>query len=176
MIHFVELSESGHTHFAKELFEKAFPEEERPPFATVRDREQENFHFLVATLEDDEPVGILTYWTFEEFAYVEHFAIANQYRNMGFGKACMLNLMNQYPDQLVLEIELPNTEQAESRLEFYSDLGLTQNPQEYIQPSYYGNRLEVPMLIMSKYELDDEEFEEMRQILYKEVYNFVPKL
>jgi len=174
MIQFTELSESGHTHYAKDLFESAFPKEERPPFATVRDREHPNFHFLVASLGDDEPVGILTYWTFDEFVYIEHFAIDSEHRNMGFGKACMLELMNQYPDQVLFEIEMPNTEEAEHRLEFYTDLGFTQNANDYIQPSYYGKGLEVPMIIMSKYELDDEEFEEVRNILYKEVYDFTP--
>ncbi|MCQ2298822.1 MAG: GNAT family N-acetyltransferase [Bacteroidales bacterium] len=175
MIQFTELSESGHSHFAKDLFESAFPEEERPPFAAVRDREQSNFHFLVATINDDEPVGILTFWTFEEFAYIEHFAIDEEYRNLGFGKACILEFMNQYPDQVVLEIELPNTEQAEHRLEFYSDLGFEQNPLPYTQPSYYKNELAVPMLILSKYELDDEEFAEVVNVLYKEVYHFSQK-
>ncbi len=176
MINFVELSESGHNHFAKDLFEKAFPEEERPPFAAVRDRDQSQFHFLVATIDDDDPIGILTYWTFEEFAYIEHFAVAPEYRNLGFGKACILNFMSLFPDQVILEIEMPTTEAAEHRLEFYTDLGFTQNPNDYMQPSYRENKLEMPMIIMSKYELDDEEFAETVQILYKNVYHFTPKL
>ena len=172
----IERSESGHSHFAKDLFESAFPKEERPPFAAVRDREQSNFHFLVATLGEDDPVGILTYWTFPQFVYIEHFAIHPNFRDKGFGKACMLEFMNQFPDQVLFEIEMPNTEQAEHRLEFYTDLGFTPNGNDYMQPSYYGKRLEVPMIIMSKYELDDEEFEEVRNTLYKDVYGFEAKL
>lgn len=172
MIQLTNLSASGHNHFAKDLFESAFPREERPPFAAVRDREQENFHFLVATIDDDEPVGILSYWTFPEFTYIEHFAIHEDYRDKGFGKACMLEFMNQYPDQMLFEVEMPNTDQAERRMEFYTDLGFQQNPNEYMQPSYYGKGLAVEMTIMSKYELDDEEFDEVRNILYHEVYNY----
>ena len=94
-------------------------------------------------------------------------------RGRGMGKATMLSFMSQYPDQLVLEIELPSTEQADRRLEFYTDLGFTRNPQEYWQPSYRGkNKLALQMIVMSKYELDDGEFEEMRHILYREVYHF----
>ena len=171
MIDFVPLSESGHNHFAKELFETAFPEEERPPYAAVKNREQPNFHFLVATIDDDEPIGILTYWEFAEFAYIEHFAIEEEFRNKGFGKGCILDFMLKHPDQVVLEIEKPVNEEAEHRLEFYTDLGFTQNPQEYIQPPYRKNGKPVPMIVMSKYELDDGEFEEVRQQLYREVYH-----
>ncbi len=175
MIEFTTLSESGHHHFAKELFEESFPKEERPPFSQLEDRDENNFHFLVATIDDDEPIGILSYWTFEEFTYIEHFAIAKEYRGQGLGRAVFLNFMMQHQDQVVLEIELPNTETAEHRLEFYGDMGFTRNPQEYWQPSYDGKRLAIPMIIMSKYELDDGEFEDVKQILYTNVYRYTPK-
>ena len=87
MIDFEPLSESRHSHFAEKLFESAFPEEERPPFRSLEDRD-ERFHFLVATI-DDEPLGILTYWVFEEFVYIEHFAIDKEFRNQGLGKAAI---------------------------------------------------------------------------------------
>lgn len=170
MIQFEPLSESRHHHFAKELFESAFPEEERPPFSTLDERDN-RFHFLVATL-DDEPLGILTYWVFDEFAYIEHFAIDSDYRNRGLGKATMLTFMAQHPDQVVLETEMPSTEVADHRLEFYTDLGFTRNPQSYWQPNYHGEGLALQMIVMSKYELDDGEFDEIRQVLYREVYRY----
>lgn len=174
MIQLTPLAESDHPHFAKELFESAFPDEERPPFGEIKKRNTDNFHFLVATLEDDEPVGILTYWTFEEFVYIEHFAIAEELRNQGLGKAVFLNFLSQQTQQIILEVELPNTEVADHRVEFYASMGLFQNTQEYWQPSYNKkeNVLKLPMLVMSKYELDDDEFDEMRQILYKNVYHY----
>ena len=115
----------------------------------------------------------MTYWVFEDFAYIEHFAIDKEYRNQGLGKATMLSFLSQHPDQVVLETELPSTEQADHRLEFYTDLGFTRNPQEYWQPSYYGKQeLALQMIVMSKYELDDGEFDDMRDVLYKEVYHY----
>ena len=170
MIQFETLSESRHQHFAKELFESAFPHEERPDFDTLEDRD-ERFRFLVAIL-DDEPLGIVTFWTFDDFTYIEHFAIDKEYRNRGLGKATMLAFMTQYPDQVVLETELPSTEQADHRLEFYTDLGFTRNPQEYWQPNYHGRGLALQMIVMSKYELDDGEFGDVQKVLYQEVYHY----
>ena len=169
MITFTNLADSDHSHFAQELFEEAFPEQERPPFSIIRQRDAGKFHFLVADNGDD-PVGILTYWTFEDLVYVEHFAIAEELRNQGLGKAVFLNFLSQQTEQVVLEVELPNTEEADHRVEFYASMGFFSNPQPYIQPAYREGGVEVPMLIMSKYELDDDEFAEIQRLLYREVY------
>ena len=169
MITFTNLADSDHSHFAQDLFEEAFPEQERPPFSSLRHRDAGKFHFLVAENGDD-PVGILTYWTFDELVYVEHFAIDEDLRNQGLGKAVFLNFLSQQHDQVVLEIELPNNEEADHRLEFYASMGFYRNPQPYVQPSYHNDNRTVPMIIMSKYELDDDEFSEIRDLLYREVY------
>ena len=169
MITFKTLAESDHPHFAQSLFEEAFPEQERPPFSSLRHRDAGKFHFLVAE-NGDEPVGILTYWTFEDLVYIEHFAIDEELRNQGLGKAAFLNFLSQQQEQVVLEVELPNTEEADHRVEFYASMGFFQNPQAYVQPPYRKGGKEVPMIIMSKYELDDDEFCETRDLLYREVY------
>jgi len=169
MISFIPLADSDHPHFAQQLFEEAFPEQERPPFSSLRHRDAGKFHFLVAENGDD-PVGILTYWTFDELVYVEHFAIAEELRNQGLGKAVFLNFLSQQTEQVVLEVEVPNTEEADHRVEFYASMGFFQNPQPYVQPSYHDDNRTVPMIIMSKYELDDDEFSEIKALLYREVY------
>ena len=131
---------------------------------------------MVATNGSDqgEPVGILTYWTFDDLVYIEHFAIDEELRNQGLGKAVFLNFLSQQTQQVVLEIEHPHDEASEHRLEFYASMGLFQNPQDYLQPSYHVDQVTVPMIIMSKYELDDDEFEEIRELLYREVYKCRP--
>lgn len=174
MITFTTLADSDHSHFAQELFEEAFPEQERPPFSTVRQRDAGKFHFLVAE-NGDQPIGILSYWTFEDLVYVEHFAIDAELRNQGLGKAVFLNFLSQQTDQVVLEVEPPDTEEADHRVEFYASMGFFHNPQPYVQPPYRKGGPEVPMIIMSKYELDDDEFSEIRQLLYREVYGVKAK-
>lgn len=169
MITFTNIAESDHSHFAQELFEEAFPEQERPSFSSLRYRDTEQFHFLIAE-NGDEPVGILTYWTFDDLIYVEHFAIDQELRGQGLGKAVFLNFLSQQTEQVVLEVELPNTEEADHRIEFYASMGFFQNPQEYLQPSYHNDDRSVPMILMSKYELDNDEFCEIRDLLYSKVY------
>lgn len=174
MIKLTDLAESDHPHFAQDLFEDAFPEEERPPFSTLKRRDNAKFHFFVASNgegeEQGEPIGILSYWTFEDFVYVEHFAIDEDLRDQGLGKVVFLNFLSQQTQQVVFEVELPHDEISEHRIEFYASMGLYQNAQAYEQPSYHADDTRIPMLIMSKYELDDDEFEEIRRVIYKEVY------
>lgn len=177
MIQLTDLSQSGHRHFAKDLFESAFPDEERPPFGELKHRNKQKFHFMVATNDTDdgdEFVGILSYWTFDDFVYIEHFAIEEELRNLGLGKAVFLNFLSQQQKQIVLEVELPHDETSDHRIEFYSSMGLISNPQQYIQPPYKKGQVSVPMMIMTKYEINDEEFSEIREILYHEVYKCNP--
>jgi hypothetical protein len=63
---------------------------------------------------------------------------------------------------------------SENRIEFYSSMGLISNPFNYLQPSYHGDQVTVPMIIMTKYEIDDEEYAEICDILYREVYKCKP--
>lgn len=126
------------------------------------------------TDDGDEFVGILTYWTFDEFVYIEHFAIDEDLRNLGLGKAVFLNFLSQLQQQVVLEVELPHDETSEHRIEFYSSMGFFSAPQEYIQPPYKKGKHPVPMIVMTKYEIDDQEFAEIREILYREVYKCKP--
>ena len=174
MITFKELSDSDHPHFAQDLFEDAFPEQERPPFSHLLERDSNKFHFLVAE-NGDEPVGILTYWSFDDLVYVEHFAISEELRNQGLGKATFLNFLSQQTEQVVLEVEPPNTEEADHRVEFYASMGFFSNPFSYIQPSYHEDNRTVEMIIMSKYELDEDEFIEIRDLIYREVYHVSPQ-
>lgn len=177
MITLTDLAQSDHSHFAKDLFESAFPDEERPPFGELKNRNPEKFHFMVATNvgdDNEEPVGILSYWTLSDFVYVEHFAIDEDLRNQGLGKAVFLNFLSQQTQQVVLEVEYPHNEEADHRIEFYASMGLFQNPYDYLQPSYHGDQVTVPMIVMSKYELGEDEFAEIRDILYAEVYHCRP--
>lgn len=176
MIQLTDLAQSDHPHFAKDLFESAFPDEERPPFSELKHRDPNKFHFIVATNDDgDEPIGILTYWDFDEMVYIEHFAIDEDLRNQGLGKAVFLNFLSQQKKQIILEVEEPHDETSDHRVEFYASMGLFKNPQPYIQPSYHNDNKTVPMIVMSKYELDDDEFAEIREILYREVYKCKPE-
>lgn len=169
MIEFKEIS-ADNLCFAKNVFETSFPIEERPPFDIILNiRDKTIFHFNVVYLNGN-PVGIFSYWTFDKFTYVEHFAVGEQYRNNDVGQRIMKHFLSGIT-QVVLEVEMPATAMAQRRIDFYKRLGFDTNPHNYIQPSYHNDGNTLPMIIMSLSPLSDESFAEVKQCLYTEVYH-----
>lgn len=169
MIEFKEIS-ADNLCFAKNVFETSFPIEERPPFDIIlNSRDKTVFHFNIVYI-DGNPVGIFSYWTFDKFSYVEHFAVAEKYRNNGVGQRIMKHFLLHIP-QVVLEVEMPTTAMAQRRIEFYKRLGFDTNPHNYIQPSYHNDGNTLPMIIMSLSPLSASTFAEVKQCLYSKVYH-----
>ena len=60
----------------KDLYESAFPSDERREFGEFKQIMTENEHFHVyAFLEDNHFAGFITFWEWDEFCYGEHFAV-----------------------------------------------------------------------------------------------------
>ena len=70
-----------------------------------------NFHNNII-FDDDLPVGFITYWDFDSFYYVEHFATNPALRNGGYGKRTLEYLCNYLKRPIVLEVERPVEEMA----------------------------------------------------------------
>ena len=71
------------------------------------------------------PVGFITYWDFDSFYYVEHFATNPALRNGGYGKRTLEYLCNYLKHPIVLEVERPVEEMAKRRISFYQRQGFT---------------------------------------------------
>lgn len=174
MLKFVKLNDSEkNTDFAKILFESAFPPEERPTFENMRSRPDEEFQFNV--IEDDgKPVGILSFWDFGEFAYIEHFAIDEALRNNGLGSKTLKTLKESvFPEkEMILEVEPPENETAKHRIAFYERNGFFCNTGfEYTQPPYGKGMEPVPMLVMSRNRLAATQLRKFTETLYQKVYH-----
>ena len=171
MIVFKEISADNYA-FAKNVFESSFPIDERPLFESLELRDKSLFHFNVVYFNDEYPVGIFSYWSFDTFSYVEHFALDEKYRNNGMGQSIMMHfLLHIALPQVVLEVEMPDTTIAQRRIEFYKRMGFTANSHNYIQPSYHADGNTLPMIIMSLSTLSANAFAEVKQCLYSEVYH-----
>lgn len=166
-----------HYKFMEELLVDSFPPEEYRLLADLREYtdHKSNFHNHVI-LEDDQPVGIITYWNFDRFYYIEHFATSRTFRNGGYGKKTLAHLCNELQLPIVLEVELPTNELAERRIRFYSREGFTLWENEYKQPPYRSGDDYLPMRLMVHGALDPQtEYEEIKSKIYREVYGVVGK-
>ena len=169
MISFQKLSPFNRA-FAQRVFEESFPIEERPLFDTIYSRPSDMFHFDVVCA-DGNPIGVFTYWHFGSWVYVEHFAVAQEYRNHNYGTRIMTLFMKQTSLPIILEVEKPDSDMALRRVNFYKRLGFIHNEAiHYLQPSYHQEGDMLPLDIMSTTPLAETDFAPMRQMLYSFVY------
>lgn len=157
--------------------ETNFPEIYRIMQASFSDDEYRPYDEQLALFEEPEyriyymPAGFLAVWEFESFIYIEHFAVDPALRNSGTGSAMLQELVKQYQKPICLEVELPEDELTRRRIGFYERNGFVFNEYPYIQPPISKGKSPVPLRIMTyRSKITREEFQKMKEILYRRVY------
>lgn len=158
--------------FVEELMHTAFPPEERREVIQQREYSDHNpLFYNNIILEEDRPIGLISYWNMDDFFYIEHFAIDPNLRNGGYGKHVLEAIKEKLQRPIVLEVEKPTDEISTRRINFYQRLEFMLHEKPYMQPPYRQGDSGLPMLLMTYGNIDmDKDFEKVRNILYKEVY------
>lgn len=156
----------------EKTYNDSFPEEERRDFILVKELLKENPYFkLYALLKDETYAGFITIWQWENFAYVEHFAIDEAARNGGIGGRALSQFIGQLDKPIVLEVEMPTDEMSRRRIGFYERLGFKLDENHYKQPPYRSGDDWLEMRLMSIGDINlDESFEEIKSCIHKHVY------
>ena len=161
----------------KRINETDFPEIYRIMQASFSDDEYRPYDEQLALFEEPEyqiyymPAGFLAVWEFESFIYIEHFAVDPALRNSGTGSVMLKELVKQYQKPICLEVELPEDELTRRRIGIYERNGFVFNEYPYIQPPISKGKSPVPLRIMTyRSEITREEFQKMKEILYRRVY------
>ena len=156
------------------IMEESFPIDERRTYEEQKallDNELYNIYVLYDN-ENDNIKAFIAIWSFDDFAFVEHFAVSSLYRNGGFGALILQEVKKLLSSMICLEVELPEEEMAKRRIGFYERNGFYYNEYEYMQPAMSKGRKEIPLRIMTSEEkITEKRFEEIRDLLYKYVYN-----
>lgn len=165
---------TSHEHypFVEELMQAAFPQQERRNNDEQRSHTDNHplFHCNLI-LDGDAPVGLITYWDFIRFRYIEHFAIDGKLRNQGYGKKALECLKAMSATPLILEAEEPMDETTRRRIAFYQRQGFTLHDIPYLQPPYRKGDLWLPLVLMSYGEIAlEERLDEIKQTIYRNVY------
>lgn len=158
------------------LYEEAFPAEERRPYKDAAELEHfikmkgGKFHAYAAK-DGDLFLGFLSYWTFEGYVYVEHFAVRPEHRGRNIGRKMLHHLFEEVSENVLLEVEKPETADAQRRIHFYETQGFRLRRElEYVQPPYTTGGKPVPMLLMTHGEVKLRDHADMEEML-REVYN-----
>lgn len=159
--------------FMENLIISSFPSDEYRALEELREYTDAKAHFHNnIILHNDTPVGLITYWDFGHFYYVEHFAIDPAQRNGGHGKNVLSHLCQLLEHPIILEVEEPNEDMAQRRIKFYQRHGFSLWERPYQQPPYKLGDNYLPMLLMAYGDLKcEKDFDQVKEHIYREVYN-----
>lgn len=157
----------------------AFPEDERRDDEAQRRNVDANDKMQCLLIKGgEECIGFFTVWYLTSgLVYVEHFAIADELRHCGYGTAALKELASNVLKPIILEVELPSTEESIRRIAFYEKNGFVMWDKPYIQPPYSSDKQSVPMRIMTRNikahdatsdNLIESAIEEIRRVVYNQ--------
>ncbi|MDR1180416.1 MAG: GNAT family N-acetyltransferase [Bacteroidales bacterium] len=135
---------------ALQIYEEAFPVEEKRPIEKHIKLMQENSLFrFYAAMKGQKVIGMLVVWELSDFIYIDYLATSPNHRNKGYGKMIMEQLQQSSAGLMVLEVEMPDCDLAKRRIEFYTRLGFNLLDFPYFMPKYNNPNEPYPMLLMS---------------------------
>lgn len=155
------------------ILETSFPTDEYRPYAEQKTLlgDEKYSIYVLPDKESGELKAFITVWRFEDFSFIEHFAVHPKYRNHGLGARVLQEIKELFGCRLCLEAELPDTDFAKRRIGFYERNGFFTNPYAYVQPPYSKGKSSVPLIVMTTGgTVTNEDFEKIKETIYREVY------
>ncbi|MDO5708340.1 MAG: GNAT family N-acetyltransferase [Andreesenia angusta] len=149
------------------IYEESFPQYERRRIETQKRRHDSPYFkpMVIVDDENDKKVnGLFFYWDFEEFIFLEHFAINPKLRGNGIGSRILKKFCKK-ERMIILEIDPLDTDIAIRRKSFYEKLGFHYNDIEYSHPGYEKDYPEHELKIMTLGKrIDDKTFNNFLQL------------
>lgn len=161
-------------NYIEQLMVDTFPPNEYRPLSELRKYTDSREYFHMNIIENGcNSIGFIAYWDFEKFYYIEYFAMDSNLRNKGYGTETLQAFCHKLNKPVVLEIELPNTEDSIRRKEFYERNHFVAWSNEYFQPPFREEDGLLPVMICCYGNLTPEiDFELVKHQIHAEVYNY----
>lgn len=122
------------------VYSASFPIFEQRTYEQQQNAFADNRYRLDAYVSaEGEFIGFMSYWTFQKYVYVEHFAVSPQQRGMGKGSIILRQFMANAKATrriVILEIDPPVDTASISRQHFYERQGMTLNIFDHHHPPY----------------------------------------
>lgn len=153
------------------ILEEAFPSAELRQYNLMKhffDKEEVIFFGIK---QNNELAVVLLSWEFDDFAFLENFAVHKKYRNNGLGSVCLKKVKEYYKVPIVLEVEKPYDDISKRRIGFYERNGFILSTYGYNQPPLNKTINDIP-LVMMRYPnaLDETTFVKIKKQIFNRVY------
>ena len=170
-ISFKRITEEHEFEVVKSLYLSAFPPEERREYNELIQQLYINECAVNLIIAGGKTAGFCITWDFNDFVYLEHFAIEPVMRGLGIGEGILALIKDIFNKPVILEAEPPADEISTRRIRFYQRNGFKLLHRPYLQPSYDGIKPEVEMKLMSTgVDFTSEELDSYIDIIRKKVY------
>ncbi len=154
------------------LMQISFPENEYRTYSDQKSLlKNPKYHIITKENEQKNIVAFLAFWSLGDFNFIEHLAVSPTCRGKGTGTKLVSEFMSETSKPILLEIEPPVDDISIKRMKFYEKLGFVLNEYQYFQIPLRKNHSPSELKIMSyPQKLNEEEFNNVKNIIYHEVY------
>ena len=158
------------------LYNQAFPPEQRRSYRDEQHlarfiKEKGGKFHAIAAKDGDLFLGFLSYWTFQGYVYIEHFAVNIEHRGKNIGTTMLQHVIKTVSPNILIEVEHPDTKESEDRIRFYERNGFRKREEiDYTQPPYSPELAPVSLLLMTHGDVKLSGKDDMKEML-QEVYN-----
>lgn len=155
-----------------EIYKTSFPIFEQRTMSNQIEVLEDKEYYSTIICENNALVGLLFYWKYEKYAYIEHLAIAPNLRGKNYGSK-ILKRFCEYNKYTILEIDEPIDEISIKRLKFYSEIGFKLQDFEHIHPPYRKDYKGHKLKVMSfNRDLSKEEYDKFNIFLKDKVMKY----
>ncbi|MCC8088571.1 MAG: GNAT family N-acetyltransferase [Rikenellaceae bacterium] len=143
----IKNTEDQYFQSAWEIYNYSFPENEKRDLEHQRIAFSSKEYRMYGYLDGEKFVGFIGCWNFDEYLYIEHFAINREIRGGGYGSMILAELEASIDKTIILEIDEVVDEISAKRLRFYKNLGFNETGIIHDGHSYHAGdilpRLEI---------------------------------
>lgn len=171
MISLRKITDAEDKDFQKlmELYQEAFPEEERRDLAQLGAMLQAEQRMSFNAVEcNGSLAGLFVYWDFGTFYYLEHLAVYPDMRNKKIGQQVLDWIKGNLQGLRLLEVERAETEMAIRRVHYYERNGYRVLDDAYMQPPYRQGGEDYPLWLMGNH--SDADLAAKVEVLKEAVY------
>jgi ribosomal protein S18 acetylase RimI-like enzyme len=157
------------------LYIQAFPSEERRNIEELQKLIEEEPRMHFNSIEDGEELcGLIVYWDFSSFRYMEHLAVFPEKRNKKIGQQVLEYMAKHLKGPRILEVEPATNEITMRRVNYYKRNGYEVMDRDYIQPPYPGEEgKRLSLWIMGNPEATNpNQLKDFIKTVKKEVYSW----
>lgn len=147
-IRFKEIVSELDFEIIKSLYLTAFPPNERREYNEFIQQIFIENYAVYLIYKKQKVAGFFILWNFDDFVFLEHFAIEAQLRGQGIGERVISLILKNSNKPVILETKPPSDETSKRRVNFYMRNGFNLLNIKYLQPSYDEIKPEVEMKLM----------------------------